>query len=102
MSNVDCSSNVKEAPNPKRTKCNTVAKVRKHDGTNFRYGFFLLDDQILNVTAVAARLHSKNARITESLNFLLFNFCNSCSFVKVSNNDIFNFLTSNSCFFNFC
>jgi len=77
MSNLDCRSNVKEAPNPKRTKCNTVAKVRKRDGTNVRYGFFLPDHQILNVAAVAARLHSKNARITGSLNFLLFNFCNN-------------------------
>jgi len=54
----------------------------------------LPDDQIQNVAAVSARLHSKNARTTESLNFLLLNFCNNCSFVEVSNNDILDFLTS--------
>jgi len=31
--NEQCSSNVTEAPNPKRTKCNSVAKVRKWDDT---------------------------------------------------------------------
>jgi len=35
------SSNVKEVPNPKRTKCNTIAKVRQWDDTYFRCGFFL-------------------------------------------------------------
>jgi len=41
--NEQCSSNVKEAPNlkPKRTKCNSIAKVRKWNGTYFRYGLFL-------------------------------------------------------------
>jgi len=92
--NEQCSSNAKEAPNPKRTKCNSIAKVRKWNGTYFRYGFFLPDDQILNVAAVAARLHSKNARTTESLNFLFLNFCNNCLFVEMSNNDILDFLTS--------
>jgi len=28
-SNKQCSSNVKKAPNPKRTRCNSIAKVRK-------------------------------------------------------------------------
>jgi len=27
--NEQCSSNVKEAPNPKRTKCNSIAKAKK-------------------------------------------------------------------------
>jgi len=36
-----------------------------------------------------------------SLNFLLFNFCSNCLFVEVSNNDIFDFLTSNPCFLQF-
>ena len=36
-----CSSNIKEAPNPKRTKCNSIAKDRKWDDTYLRYGFFL-------------------------------------------------------------
>jgi len=31
--NEQCSSNAKEAPNPKRTKCNSIAKVRKWKGT---------------------------------------------------------------------
>jgi len=91
--NEQCCSNVKEAPNPKRTKCDSTDKVRKWDDTYLRCGFFLPDDQILNVTAVAARLHSKNARTSESLNFLLYNFCNNCLFIKVFNNGIFDFLT---------
>jgi len=49
--NEQCSSNVKEAPNLKRTKCNSIAKVRKLDDIYFRCGFFLPDDQILNVAA---------------------------------------------------
>jgi len=39
--NEQCSSNVKEAPNPKQTRCNSTAKVRKWDGTHLRYGFLL-------------------------------------------------------------
>jgi len=35
-----CGSKVKEAPNPKRTKCNSVTKIRKWDDTYFRYGSF--------------------------------------------------------------
>jgi len=62
-----------------------------------RYGLFWPDDQIVNVV-----LHSKKARTTESLNFLLFNFCNNCFFVEVSNNEIFDFRTSYSCFSKFC
>ena len=42
------------------------------------------------------------ARITESFNFLLFNFCNKCFYVEVSNNENFNFLVSNSCILHFC
>jgi len=38
--NEQCSSNVKEAPNLKRTECNSIAKVRKWDGTYFRYECF--------------------------------------------------------------
>jgi len=37
-------------------------------------------------------------QLIESLNFLLFAFCNNCLFVEASNNEIFGFLTSNSCF----
>ena len=49
--NEQCSSNVVEAPNLKRTKCNSIAKVGKWDETylRYRYGFFLPDDGILNV-----------------------------------------------------
>jgi len=38
--NEQCSSNVIEAPDPKRTKCNSSAKVRKWDDAYLRYGFF--------------------------------------------------------------
>jgi len=47
--NKQCSSNVNEAPNPKRTKCNSIASVRKWDDIYLRYGFFFLDGQNLNV-----------------------------------------------------
>jgi len=46
-------------------------------------------------------MHSRNARTTESLNFLIFIFCNNCLFVEVSDKEIFDFLTSNSCFYIF-
>jgi len=49
--NEQCSSNVKEAPPPKRTKCDSIAKVRRWDDTYLGCGFFLRDDQILNVAA---------------------------------------------------
>jgi len=65
--NEQCSSNVKEAPNPKRTKCNAIAKVMKWNGTYCRYGFFLPDGQILNV---ANKFHKcKNNRAIEFLAF---------------------------------
>jgi len=44
------------------------------------------------------QINSRNARTTESLNFLFFNFCNNCLFVEVSHNEVFDFLTSNSFF----
>ena len=47
--NEQRSSNVKEAPDPKRTKRNLIAKIRKWDDTYFRYGFFLPDGKMLNV-----------------------------------------------------
>jgi len=48
--NEQCSSNGKEAPPPKQTNCNSVAKVIKSDDTFLRHGrFFLPNDQILNV-----------------------------------------------------
>ena len=51
--------------------------------------------QILNVVY---QIHSRNARTTESVNFMLFNFWNNCLFVEVHNNEIFYCLTSNSGF----
>jgi len=42
--NEQCSSNVKEAPPPKQTKCTSIAKVRKF----LRYEFFLPDDQVIH------------------------------------------------------
>jgi len=65
--NEQCSSNVKEAPNPKRTKCNAIAKVRKWNGTYFRYEFFWPDGQILNA---ADKFHKcKNNRVIKFLTF---------------------------------
>jgi len=49
--NEQCSSNVKEAPNPKQTKCNLIAKIGKWDDTYLRYRFFFPDDQLPNVAA---------------------------------------------------
>jgi len=49
--NQQCRSNVNEAPNPKGTKCKSIAKVRKWNDAYVRYGFFLPDDQILNLEA---------------------------------------------------
>jgi len=95
--NKQCSSNVKEGPYPKRNKCNSIAKVRKWEDAYLRYEFFLSDGQIQNVED-----KFQNAKTTQSSNFLLFNFCNKCLFVEVSNNEIFDFLTCNSCFLNFC
>jgi len=95
--NEQCSSNVKEAPDRKRTKCNAIAKVRKWNGTYFRYGFCLPYDQILNA---ADTFHK--CKNNHSLIFLLFNFCSNCLFFEVSNNDVFDFLASNSYFFIFC
>ena len=36
--NEQCSSNVKEASDPKRTKCNSIARIRKWDDTCFIWG----------------------------------------------------------------
>jgi len=41
-----CSSNVIEAPEPKQTKCNSIAKARKWNDTYLRSGPFC---EILNV-----------------------------------------------------
>jgi len=65
--NEQCSSNVKEAPDPKRIKCNSIVKIRKWDDTYFRCGFFLPDDQILNVAAAFQKC--KNKRVIKFLAF---------------------------------
>jgi len=65
--NEQCSSNVEEAPNPKQTKCKSIAKVGKWDNTYFRYGFLLPDDQILNVAATIQKC--KNNRVIKFLAF---------------------------------
>jgi len=63
-----CSSNAKEAPSSKRTKCNSVDKVRKCDDTYLRYAFFLRDDQILNVAATFQKC--KSNRVMKFLVFI--------------------------------
>jgi len=65
--NEQCSSNVKEAPPPKRTKWNSIAKVRKWDDTYLRYAFFLPDDQILKVAATFKQC--KNNQVIKLLAF---------------------------------
>jgi len=65
--NEQCSSNVQEAPDPKRTKRNSIVNIRKLDDTYFRYGFFLPDDQILNVAAKFQKC--KNKRVIKVLAF---------------------------------
>jgi len=86
--NEQCSSNLKDAPNPNRTTCNSIAKVRKWDDWYLRYTFFC---QILNIAYTFQKC--KDNRVS---NFLLFNFCNNGVFVEVCNNEIFDFLTRNS------
>ena len=63
------SSSVKEALPPKRTKCNSTAKVRKWDDTYLRYGFFLPNDEILNATDTFQKC--KNNRVIKFLAFSL-------------------------------
>jgi len=67
-SNEQYSSNVKEAPNPKQTKCTSITKVKKWDDTYLRYRF--------SFPNCMQQIHSSNASTTHSLNFLLYNFCN--------------------------
>jgi len=42
-SNEQCSSYVKESPNPKRT--NSTSKVKKRDDTHLRHGFVLRNSE---------------------------------------------------------
>jgi len=63
--NEQFSSNVKEAPDPKRTKCNSIARIRKWKDTYLTCGFFLPDDQIVNVAAKFQKY--KNKRVIKFL-----------------------------------
>ena len=65
--NEQRNSNVKEAPDPKRTKRNLIAKIRKWDDTYFRYEFFFPEDQILHVAAKFQKC--KNERVIKFLAF---------------------------------
>jgi len=88
-----CSSNVKEASDPQRTKYTSTVKVRKWDDTHLRYGFFLRNSEC---STYAPEMQQPSHYIS-----CFFNFCNNCLFVEVSNNEIFDFLTS-FVFLNFC
>jgi len=57
--NEQCSSNVNEAPDSRRTKYNSIVKIRKWDDKYFRYGFLLPDDQLLNVAAKFQKCNNK-------------------------------------------
>jgi len=63
------SNHVKEAPNPKPTKCTVVQlpNLKKWDKTYFRYRFFLPDDQLLNVSATFQKC--KNNQVVKFLAF---------------------------------
>jgi len=56
-------SNAKRAPNPQRTKCVSIAKVRKWEDTYLRYGFFLPDDKILNVAVTLQKCKNNQCSI---------------------------------------
>jgi len=63
--NEQCSSNVQQGPDQKRTKCNSIANVRKLLDTYLLYGFFSANDQILNVVAKIQKC--KNKRVIKFL-----------------------------------
>jgi len=60
-------------PNPKRTKSNSIAQVKKWDDT-YEMGFFVPDGQILNAAVTLQKC--KNNRVV-----------NNCFFPEVSNNE---------------
>ena len=66
-SNEQYSSNVKETLNPKETKCSSIAKITKWNGTYLRYGFFLPDGQVLKEAATFKKC--KNNRVIQFLGF---------------------------------
>jgi len=65
--NERCSSNAKEAPPPKRTKFNSIDKVRKWDNV-FEIRVHLPNDQILKVAATFKKC--KYNRVVKYLAFL--------------------------------
>ena len=89
--NKQCSSSIKEAANPQRTECTSTVKVRKWDDTHLGYGFFLGN---IECSRYIPEMEEQPSRYISCF----FNFCNNCLFVEVSNNEIFDFLTSSSCF----
>jgi len=62
--NEQCSSSIKEADNPQRTECTSIAKVRKWDDTHLGNGFFLRN---LNVADTFQKC--KNNRVITFLAF---------------------------------
>ena len=91
VGNEPCSSVVSETPPPKRTKCNSIAKVRKWDETYLRYRSFFWNSEC---SRCVPEMQEQDQSV-ESLNFLLFTFCNKCLFVEVFNDEMFGFPTSN-------
>jgi len=59
-----------KAPDPKRTKYNSIANIRNWDDTYFRYGFIFPDDQMLNVAAAKFQ-KCKNKRVIKFLAFYI-------------------------------
>jgi len=82
--NEQCSSSIKEASNPQRTQCTSTVKIRKWDDT-------------FEIRVLFAKFEEMPEQPSH-YNSCFFNFCNNCVFLEVSNNEIFDFLTSNSCF----
>ena len=83
--NGQCSSNVKEASDPQRTKCTSKVKVRKWDDTHLRYGFLLRNSECSRYIPWMQERPSHYISC-------FFYFCNNCLFVEVSNNEIFKYL----------
>jgi len=89
--NEQCCSSITEASDPQRTECTSTAEVRKWDDTHLGNGFFLRNFECSRY--VPEMQEQPNHYIS-----YFFNVCNNCLFVEVSNNETFDFLTSNSCF----
>jgi len=89
--NEQCSLNVKNVLNPKRTKCNSIAKVEMGRHIHLRYGFFLSNSEC------SRYIPEMQEQSSHEISFYL----TSVMIVEVSNNEKFNFLTSNLCFLHF-